>query len=69
VSSNRPVPKNSAASLAAAWRVMLFISTSTPMVCFFISATWFFIFSFMVLTSVFCVSGGVFSLSVVTYSL
>ena len=40
---------------AAFWRVMLFISTSTPMVCFFISAIWFFSFSFMVLPSVFCV--------------
>ena len=41
VSSYLPVPKKLAASFAAADLVMLFISTSTPMVCFFISATWF----------------------------
>ena len=48
VSSYLPVPKKSAASFAAAGLVILFISTSTPMVCFFISATWFSVFCLIV---------------------
>ena len=45
------VSKKVATSLAAFSLVMLFISTSTPMVCFFISAIWMVVFSFMVWTS------------------
>lgn len=57
------------ASFAAFWRVMLFISTSTPMVWFFISAICLAVFSFILKSSVFLPRGCVFSLSVYTYSL
>ena len=69
VFSNLPVPKKSAATFAAFWRVMLFISTSTPMVWFFISAICLAVFSFILKSSVFLPRGCVFSLSVYTYSL
>ena len=62
VFSYRWVPKYLAATFAAFSLVMLFISTSTPMVCFFISSICLATFSFIVESSVsFCV----FSLSVV----
>src|SRR5699024_657858 len=52
VLSYLPVPKSAAATFAALWRVMLFISTSTPMVWFFISAICFAVFSFILKSSV-----------------
>src|SRR5699024_154486 len=62
VFSYRRVPKYLAATFAAFSLVMLFISTSTPIVCFFISSICLATFSFIVESSVsFCV----FSLSVV----
>ena len=59
VATTLGLPKND--SLAAALRVMLFISTSTPMVCCFMASICLIVFSFMFLPSVFLV----FSLSVV----
>lgn len=47
------VPKNSATFLAAFSRVMLFISTSTPMVCIFMASICSLVLSFMVFIS-FC---------------
>ena len=54
---------------AARLRSMLFISTSTPMVCFFISSTCLAVLSLIAVSSVFGVFRRVFSLSVYTYSL